>query len=363
MTVEHIRSRDLADDPFAVGAPRVTRIEGDDQFERMDKWLQLFIGTAEVAKHLSQTSFVPDAMHGKPADIAAAMMRGLELGIDPLDALANLYVIKGRIGFSAEFMRRRVLEAGHEIVFDEQTDERCKVRGRRRGSQEWTTVVFTKQQAQTAGVQNMQKFAADMLVARATSRLCRRIFPDVLSGAQIVEDIVDGVIVDVPTDGTAPAAGSRQVLQRKPRQSRKQPAPAQAEQAAPASDLDEFPGDEGGLTAGKSGERTAEHDMPPPPSDQTDEPPTPAMNRKMHALFRDANLTDRDDRLTVTGHILGMELDTSTGLTKTEAGKLIDQLEQWAQAGELGDRCNDVLNAAALAAEGKQLDMDEAQAN
>lgn len=354
MTVEHIR-RDLdTTDPFSteLAAPRrltAAAIGGNDQFERMGKWIELFMGTAEVAKHLAQTAFVPDAMNGKPADIAAAMMRGLELGIDPLDALSSLYVIKGRVGFSAEFMRRRVLEAGHEIIFDEQTDERCKVRGRRKGSQEWTTVVFTKQQAQTAGVQNMLKFPADMLVARATSRLCRRVFPDVLSGAQIVEDIVDGVIIEVPTDDTAPAAGSRQVLQRKPRQSRKaaaEPAAPAPAESAPSSDIDEFPGDEPEPAQQPDAEQ-------PPAAGEPEEPPTGPMNKKMHVLFRDAGLTDRDDRLAVTSAILGFTVDTSSGLTKSEGKKLIDTLDQWQTSGELEDQVTEILNRAALAAENK----------
>ena len=92
--------------------------------------------TAEAAKVLSRTSFIPDAMRGKPEEVATAMMRSLELGIDPLDGLSNLHVIKGKVGYQREFMRRRIIEAGHDIEFDEQTDERCKIRGRRAGSRQ-----------------------------------------------------------------------------------------------------------------------------------------------------------------------------------------------------------------------------------
>jgi hypothetical protein len=91
----------------------------------------------------------------------------------------------------------------------------------------------------------------------------------------------------------------------------------------------------------------------PPAENEPEGPPTTAMNRKMHALFRDADLIDRDDRLIVTSYIIGHQVDTSAGLTKSEGKKLIDTLEQWLQAGELNEQIREVLNAATLAAEGK----------
>jgi hypothetical protein len=83
----------------------------------------------------------------------------------------------------------------------------------------------------------------------------------------------------------------------------------------------------------------------PPP----DEPATTPQNRKMHALFRELNLTERADRLTVTSHILGYDLTTSAGLTRNEAQRLMDELEGWQIAGEADERINDILNEAALA--------------
>lgn len=364
MTIDTLNARglDLAPqhDPFLPEArtAHTRQLSGVDQFDRMGRWLDLFMATAEVAKILARTNFVPDAFRGQPEDIAAAMMRSLELGIDPLDGLSNFHAIKGRVGMSAEFMRRRVLEAGHEIVFDEQTEDRCKVRGRRKGSQEWTTVVFTKQHAAQAGTQNMAKFPADMLVARASSRLCRRIFPDVLAGMLIIEDIADGEVIDADP---APV-GTGRPLQRK-RQPRKAPetrapaAPAAAE-PGPANDLDEFPGaptEEPGAAGRAIAERlnTERHDEAP----SDGEPESPAsqpQNRKMHALFRDIGLTDRADRLTITSHILGFPVDTSAGLTVAEASKVIDTLERWQTDPELlreqsvDDRIRDILNTGTL---------------
>lgn len=184
-------------------------------------------------------------------------------------------------------------------------------------------------------------------------------------------DVVDGgapltpVPQSVPERPTAPIAEQATATkERKPRKNAAQPVPRskiKPRTAAQAAAQDSS----AGLTAGKSGERTAGNDMPPPaepppaepPPDQpagNDPPASTAQNRKMHALFRDVDLGDRDDRLTVCSAILGFPLTTSTGLTIAEASKLIDTLEQWITDGRAGDEIREILNAATLAAEQKK---------
>ena len=209
--------------PFDAPEPAALRATRTDQFERMGKWLALFMDTAKVAQVLARTQFVPEPMRGQPENIAAAMMKSLELGIDPLDGLANLHVVKGKIGFSAEFMRRRILEAGHELVIDESTDDRCKIRGRRAGTTEWQTATFTADQARKAKIM-LGDYPADKLVARASSRLCRRVFPDVLAGANIIDD----------EDDEPTSAGATVQRKRQPRKVTTEPVPTPEPAAPPA---------------------------------------------------------------------------------------------------------------------------------
>jgi hypothetical protein len=92
-------------------------------------------------------------------------------------------------------------------------------------------------------------------------------------------------------------------------------------------------------------------DVGQPPPDP-DPPATTPQNRRMHAIFRQLGLTDRNDRLTVTSHILGYDLTTSAGLTRNEAQRLLDQLESWQihdAEYPVQDRIREVLNTAALA--------------
>jgi hypothetical protein len=100
----------------------------------------------------------------------------------------------------------------------------------------------------------------------------------------------------------------------------------------------------------EGGDRPTSHDdhgvgQPPP-----DPPATTPQNRRMHAIFRQLGLTDRNDRLTVTSHILGYDLKTSAGLTRNEARRLLDELEGWQLDCDypVADRINDILNQAAI---------------
>src|SRR4029077_13261481 len=65
----------------------------------------------------------------------------------------------------------------------------------------------------------------------------------------------------------------------------------------------------------------------PPPL----EPPPPiteAQRRKIHALFHERGVEDRDERLKLCGQMLGREVPTSTGLTIDEASQIIEFLQQ-----------------------------------
>lgn len=323
---------DVTPDMFLPALPADTTPAHGDQFDRMAKWLDLFVQTEKVAHILARTSFIPEPLRGQPENIAAAMMKALELGIDPLDGLANMHVIKGKVGFSAEFMRRRILQAGHEIVIDESTDERCRIRGRRNGSTEWQQVTFTGDQARKAKI-DLGAYPADKLVARASSRLCRRMFPDVLAGMPLDVDLEDAPA----TTSAPPKAG----VQRK-RQPRK-PVPVShvkpAEPRPPDDEIAELLGDEpepdevdeeqavanitaAGLVTDESDE-TGELLI-----DEPEPEPVTAQQLKLLAIrFRDHGLDDRQARIDFCAQIIGRALTSSKELTKAEASDVLDQLE------------------------------------
>lgn len=174
---------------------------------------------------------------------------------------------------------------------------------------------------------------------------------------------IDGTAPLTPVPETVPEAPvasvaeqASAVKERKPRKGAAQPVartgikPRTAAQANARREPEPPPPDEPPPDEAQS--------APPPQQVDVEGPATAAQNRKMHALFRDVGLTERDDRLAVTSSILGFDVATSSSLTISEASKLIDTLDRWVSgecydhAGSqisVEDKIREILNAATLA--------------
>ena len=203
-----------------------------------DSWTDVLEDVADLAVKIAGTDFVPSDYRGKPGQVAATVLHGRELGLPPMSALALTNPIKGKPTLSAEGMRSLVLQAGHSIKVTETSGSRCVIRGRRRGDEEWTTVTWTMDDARQAGLlrksrsgepTNWDRYPRAMLLARATTELCRIEFPDVIHGMRSAEEMMDEI---TSTGQVAPAAEAEPVktttVQRKPRK-RAEPKPAAAE--------------------------------------------------------------------------------------------------------------------------------------
>lgn len=164
----------------------------------LDDWILVADQVVRLAEKICTSPFVPDGLRGSVPATAAAILAGRELGIAPMTALANVHVIKGKTGISALLMRALIQAQGHDWEDVEVTDTRAVVRGRRRGETDWTTATFTADQAKRAQIQ-LGGYPQDKLYARATSRLARRKFADVIAGmpysAEELEDGPDDVML------------------------------------------------------------------------------------------------------------------------------------------------------------------------
>jgi hypothetical protein len=160
-----------------------------------DSWADVMPAVGDLASKISTTNFVPKGLRGKPAEIAACILTGREVGIGPMQSLSKIHVIDGRPAMSSELMRSLVMAAGHEITYPTLSDEKVIVKGRRANSDQWTEVTWTMKDAQRIGVagrDTWKKYPRQMLSARATSELCRLLFPDALGGiSYTVEELND----------------------------------------------------------------------------------------------------------------------------------------------------------------------------
>ena len=201
-----------------------------------DSWTVVLQDVADLAYKIADTDFVPKDHRGNRGQVAAVILHGRELGLPPMTALASTYVVHGRPSISAEAMRALILQHGHEIAVEESTSARCTIRGRRAGSEQWTSVTWTLDDAKRAGgllhKDTWKSYPRQMLTARATAELARLIFPDVIHGMRALEEMDDVTPWEGPTtDVEQSAAPATTKVRRQPRKAvEAAPAPATEQQ-------------------------------------------------------------------------------------------------------------------------------------
>lgn len=184
-------------------------------------WAESARRAASVAVSLAKTPFVPQSLRERAtnnepdelaraqavtaANITAAILTGQEVGLEPMAALRSIDIIQGVPAMRAVALRALVQGKGHQVWVVEQTDTRAIVAGRRRGDEHEQRSMWTMDRARALGLvgkDNWRKQPQAMLVARATSELCRLVAADVILGVPYsIEELQDGDDT-VPTDTT-----------------------------------------------------------------------------------------------------------------------------------------------------------------
>lgn len=173
----------------------LTPVNGTPSPTSLIVWAEEARQAAQIAKSLAQTSFVPASLRNKPEDITAAILAGQELGLRPMASLRSLDVIQGTPALRAHAMRGLVQSKGHSVQLLTSTSELCRMRGRRRGEEEWQEVEWTIPRATGLGLTSKpewKKQPQTMLVARATGEICRLIAADALYAMPYAAEELDG---------------------------------------------------------------------------------------------------------------------------------------------------------------------------
>lgn len=258
---------------------------------RLAEWAQSADAAYEIAGKLVQSSFVPASFKGKAVEATAAILAGLEVGLQPMAALRSFDVIQGQAAPRAITLRAIVQSFGHQVEVVESNATRCRMRGKRRGSDAWQSVTWTMDRArdlQLTGKDNWKKQPQAMLVARATSEICRLIAADAILGiGYTAEEIVDGVetIGDTAEGATPePAAATTRKMSRRKTEPVEDPEPVEAVEMI-----------------------------------------TDAQMRRMQAAFTEQGM-GREQRLAYVSMLLERDVESSKDLTKDEASRVIDSL-------------------------------------
>ena len=149
--------------------------------------------------------FLPEAITS-PAQAAAIMLAGWEVGLRPMTALRHVYMVNGRTELETRAMMGVVRAKDPRIQFQttEYTQEAVTVTMHRPG-QTPTTVRYTvddaKRSGQLAKSGPWQKYTRDMLFAAAAKRVCRIGAPDLInaidSSMVSVDDAASMTLPDV----------------------------------------------------------------------------------------------------------------------------------------------------------------------
>lgn len=384
-------------EPQLPALPERVGVPGTQDF---DSWVNVAAQVVKLAETICDTPFVPDGLRGSFPAVAAAILAGREMGLGPMTSLANIDVIRGKPSPKPVLMRALIQARGHKWVEVDVSDIRVVLRGCRKGESDWAEVTFTAQQAKAAGI-DLGKYPADKLYARASSRLARRKFADVIMGMPYSADELedgedeDGTIALAPA---APAAAIDAPAAQKTAQRRTRKAePADRPTSVPSAN-----GSEGATqdrqppangTTARSGQRstptTQAEGLPPLPGEEDPDPSSAATAATSDAstartgtdepneadydtpgtatVGKGGQLTalwtvlqaefgftakDKDHARGVCEQIIGRDLGGTTGnLSYNEARACLDTLANWkATADARGESPRDVMIAELAAA-------------
>lgn len=146
---------------------------------------------------IASSNLVPNAYKGKPGDVLVAMQMGMEVGLQPMQALQGIAVINGKPAMYGDALigvvRNSPVCEGITEHFDEATQTAvCRVK--RRG-EEWQERTFSRQDAELAKLWGKQgpwsQYPKRMLQMRARAWALRDVFPDCLQGMAVAEEVRD----------------------------------------------------------------------------------------------------------------------------------------------------------------------------
>lgn len=149
----------------------------------------------QFADMLSKSNMVPKDYQGNPANCIIAMQWGMEIGLQPLQAMQNIAVINGRPAIWGDAMLAIVRGSGLlERITEDPTDAGCTCTVKRKGEPE-VVRTFTLEDAKRAGLAGKQgpwqQHPKRMMQMRARAFALRDVFPDVLKGIPMAEEAMD----------------------------------------------------------------------------------------------------------------------------------------------------------------------------
>ena len=145
------------------------------------------------AEVLAQSSIVPKDFQGNPGNILVAVQWGMELGLQPMQAMQSIAVINGRPALWGDAVIALVRSSpACEYIYETDDGHTATIRVKRRGEEEQVRT-FSMDDAKAAGLAGKTgpwtQYPKRMRQMRARAFALRDVFPDVLRGMPIAEEV------------------------------------------------------------------------------------------------------------------------------------------------------------------------------
>ncbi|WP_225786038.1 recombinase RecT [Pseudomonas sp. Marseille-P9655] len=153
----------------------------------------------KFADYLANSDIVPKDFQRKPANILVAVQWGMELGLQPMQAMQSIAVINGRPSLWGDAVIALARSSPMcEYINETDDGETATCRVKRRGEEEQVRT-FSMTDAKLAGLAGKSgpwtQYPKRMRQMRARAFALRDVFPDVLRGMPVAEEVQD-----IPTE-------------------------------------------------------------------------------------------------------------------------------------------------------------------
>lgn len=174
---------------------------------------QEFETMKELGRMAISSGFLPQSIK-TPEQATIIILKGREIGIQPMQAFSGINVIQGKPAVSPELMLTLIYKnvPGAVVNYVRNDAETCVIEAKRPGGK-MNRFEFSMKDAQIAGLAgkgNWKTYPAAMLRARCISVMARALFPDAIAGCSYTPEELDaetdeeGNVVETPRDVSQP---------------------------------------------------------------------------------------------------------------------------------------------------------------
>ena len=209
-----------------------------DILNELQSYAEAWGAAASISEQLARTDFA-GPFKGKPADMAAAILKGATIGIPPADIGKAIYVVHGTPALYGKTALAIALRHGYQAHTMEDTPEAVTVRMTSPQGQEMD-VRYTIERAEKEGLvkgnaAQYKSRPSKMLYWKCIGELTDRMIPHLTGGMPIKEDVQQSTPVRATATRTDRKGGGRAALSAAAQQTAQpEPEPAEVDEVADA---------------------------------------------------------------------------------------------------------------------------------